>query len=71
MLEGENQAAVLDVQELFSWQDQSVQLAVPFRRLIVRETLVHATLSQKRAKKRKITRSHFFLFNDILVGMLC
>ena len=48
-----------------------MQLAVPFRRLIVRETLVHATLSQKRAKKRKITRSHFFLFNDILVGMLC
>jgi hypothetical protein len=69
MLEGENQVSVLEVQELFSWQEQAVQLAVPFRRLVLREELAHIVASNKRTKKRKVVRSHFFLFNDILVGM--
>eukprot|EP01094_Clydonella_sp_ATCC50884_P022156 TRINITY_DN5048_c0_g2_i1.p1 TRINITY_DN5048_c0_g2~~TRINITY_DN5048_c0_g2_i1.p1 ORF type:complete len:456 (-),score=85.59 TRINITY_DN5048_c0_g2_i1:425-1693(-) len=68
MLEGENQVKVLEVQDMFTWQDQTIQLAMPFRRLVQDDMFMHAIPSgTKRSKKRKLIRSRFFLFNDILV----
>ena len=68
MLESENQVKVLDIQDMFTWQDQTIQLAMPFRRHLKDDAFVHAIPGAKRSKKRKLIQSHFFLFNDLLVG---